>query len=1114
MTNRRYWAWAVVWTLWAFGLVAIAQEPPVEDPPPAPAVDTTAEPVVEDPAIMPPAEGEPVADEGDAAEAPAEPDSGDYFGNALGGNFGGAPWSPAVPGLVTTPGALGPGRVGGVGFQAGRRNRRFEISGSGQLGLNLRSVSGQTETFRNDQYGRNQTFTEQASLLLSGPIWKWANINLHAQFDHRSYGYNDVKPIWRLFWEDQNNRVSLGDINPTFDRGNSFVQFSRRLRGLMAEGRIANRVDYMAFGSLVQGSIRNETIVGNGTPGPYYLTYTPLVDGSAIVLLDGVVQQPGYGDTGDYTLNPSTGELNFSGTRIITPANRIEVRYETMSRSGPSDLLLGARVAGAVMRNLQVGASYMAQMSGAKTNNEPVEKRVTDQLTVPTPSAGPFTLRPRPILAGSESVTVNGQLQVRDSDYEINYTTGELRFFQLLPEGTNIVVRFSVRETLDMGSGDRSLLGLDAYWGLGEKLALQFEMALSTGQPSTRANPFSLGGYGGTSSWGGGGYGGYGGYGSSGYGFDTGYGSGGYTSGYGGSYGGSTWGSGSIGGSTWGTGSYGGSGYGGYNTGTGGIGGSFGSGWRGRQTDAEDDGTQQPSGSGGAAYRMSAATRWGHFQANAEFKSISDNFARIDSTSFYQNERGWSINTSYTPGSQFQLTAAASGTSRPFTSYSTVGGAQLATRSRVSSQQQVLSAAWRPGTRTNLQFLFNRQSNGGGGYGNSVWRAGLNGSHSLGRMLAFTAGLDYTSSGSAGSTSSTGVVQNLDTTSILGRAGVTFSTNGGRLSSRLDYSFANSQSTTTRNSASNIIGSLQWQILDRLSLQISHQLSDARNTSRIGRPTATEPQTTPDPAPTPGTAPRYWWDRAWHEGRQVPIPGTQQPTVPGIAVDPLTGLPLGASQSLTNKNQSTSVMLMYQPINTVSISASWNRSVSATGRLASSNSDSWQSNIHWQPSQAMGFGLGFNRQSMRYTETGDSTNTSILNANFDWRLSQFLDLRADFQLMNTGNHFRATEEGQTGGAYGLSPKSSFNSFGLDLRYQIRGSRYSTFASFRRDSASGGLQNYSRLGFQTGIDMRITDIITGRVGYEFTNYGNRGAEQSGYGGSYTAHLLNATIGARF
>ena len=483
-----------------------------------------------------------------------------------------------------------------------------------------------------------------------------------------------------------------------------------------------------------------------------------------------------------------------------------------------------------------------------------------------------------------------------------------------------------------------------------------------------------------------------------------------------------------------------------------------------------------------------AGTRLGKWQATGEYKSISDNFARVDSTGFYQNEQGWSLNSTWEPGSEFSLSANASSYTRPYDYTVTTNGTSVTTRTRVTASTQAATLSWRPGTRTQMQLVYNAQDNSGGGSGNNVSRLGANLQRSFGRMLSISGGLDFTSSGSSGTLTGLTTSQSVSTNAFTGRGGLTLSSPGGRLSSRVDYSLSNATSSTTKNTASSILASVSWQALSRLSFQFSHQLSDSESKSLVGRDDGTEDTTTRGGL-------RPFWARSRTS----------------VATDPLTGLPIGYSSDSTNKTQSTNLSMTLEPIKDVNLTTSWSRSVTNNGRLASSNSDSWQANLHWQATEAMGLGIGYNLQNLKYTDSGDSTNTGIINATFDWRLSHYLDLRADWQSMSTHNTLGPDS---TSTDYGLSPDTSYSSLGGDVRWQIRGSRYSTYASVRLDNSTGSTQSYSRLGFQTGWDMKLTQVLGLRMGYEFTNYNNTGSDTGSTTGSYTSHLFNASLGARF
>ncbi|MCC7492179.1 MAG: hypothetical protein IT204_07545 [Fimbriimonadaceae bacterium] len=991
---------------------------------------------------------------------------GEYYGNSLGGLFGGTAYTDAPRPFQ--------GREGGSLRRETYRGRQpLSFSGFADLGLSLRSVKGAAETFSQDQYGKDQTFSQNASLLVSGTLWKQLGLGVHAQIEQRSFGFNDTKPVWRVFWEDQNARVTFGDISPTVGDSNEFVPFSRRLKGLEAVGKIGNRFEYLAFGSQVGGSIRTQTFVGDGTPGPYYLTFVPIVDGSAVVLVDGVIQQAGYGETGDYTLNPSTGELIFNGTRIIPPTSRIEVRYETLGVGGPKDLLMGGQLRYTPTGNLRLGLQYITQLASTEDLSGPVERRVTDTITVPTPSSGPFTIRPRPIVPGSEAVQVNGLLQQRDVDYEIAYESGELRFFQVLPEGASILVRFSVVEALDLGSGDRSIFGFDADWSLGDALGLRFEFASSSGEGGSTSNPFSFGGSG---------TGGLGG------GYYDGFGSGGFGSGSTGSFG-SGYNSGSSYNSGFGSGSTGGSMFGSYRSRTGRErGDSVARGWD--ALTRQGDGTQTPRGDGGTAFKMQAASRFGDFSLGLQYKSISDSFSRIDSTGFFQNERGYSAQATYAPGSRFNLGLQMDRYERPF--YDTEGNA-----SRVSSGLTLLGMSWRFGPRSSLTATWNSQSNDGAGSGNQLSRQAVQLSHNFTDQISANVGFDHASSQTTGNGGSEDTTISNDSDTTAGRAGIGYNSSGGRFGMRFDYSFSGTKSSAARNSATSMMGSLNWQPFKMLSLQFSHQLSDSRNESLTGR--------TWDRVPRPGTVDYLLY--------RLDLENQRRQTSVTVPTDPLTGGNINNPNLTNSKTQNTTIGALLTPMERLSFNFTWGHNVTDNGRLAGSTSDSLQLNSQYQINDRIGFGLGYSLQGLKYSDTGDQTDTGIFNLNFDWRLSNHLDMRFDWQSMGTKNTFGPREEGEADPSEGIDPRTTYSSWGADLRWQLPGrGGHAIFTTLRNDKNSGGSsQNFSRRQFTTGFDYRITSVIGLRLSYDFTDYKNR---QEQTDNSYTAHLFNAGVGARF
>lgn len=1011
---------------------------------------------------------DPPNEEPEAEQPEPETTTADYFGNSLPSLFGGQPYS-EFP-LDQPQADL---------FRPGFGSRdRLQFSGFADLSFTLRSVSGSSSTFSNDQFGYDDVINENASLLVAGPLWKWANLNVHAQIEQRSFGFNDTRPRWQLYWQDSHNRITLGDITPRLGDGNQFISFQRSMRGLEATGELPGHFQYLVFGSQVQSTVRSETFAGDGTPGPYFLTYTPIEDGSAVVLVDGIRQQPGFGDTGDYTLNPSTGELLFNGTRIIPPTSRIEVTYETLGTSGPKDLLMGMRIQSTPWRGAVLGASFLGQFAASGGGPEgPIETRVTDEFVVPTASTGPFTIRPRPIVPGSESVQVSGVLQERDIDYEIVYDTGELRFFQILPEGTPVLVRFSVIEDVDLGAGDRTLWGLDGSFALFGKATIGFQYAASSGSGGRTNNPFSFSGDG---------YGGYGGYGG-------------------------LFGSGDSFGGDFGSGLN--PGYG-YSDGTSSIFGdsggldSFGSATsspfyrsRARNPAVRSRQTQQPSGSGGQAFLVTAATRLGDFAFNAQYKSVSDGFSRIDTTGFYQNETGMSFAGQYSTGQRFSISHQWQSFSRPFFSTTGTGDDAETVRSTVRSELQVTSLNWRYLPDSTLTISRNAQTNGGGGSSIDLERLSFNLLHRFSRNFSAVAAWESSHSGTTGvsQTGSNALSNDGDTTGL--RAGLSYQSTGGGFGARLDYRLSDTSSSFSTNRSSSTNLSVNWSPWRWASMQFTHTLSDSSNETLVGRPGDT---TDDDDGAT----------ARWLRLRQTGVgafPGTGGSNIP---TDPLTGGNINTTA--TNSNLSnTSLSLLLTPLDRLSLSTTYSLSNTDTGRLAGSETSSWQMNLNWQLSRLLRFDFGYSLQGLRYSDTGDTTDTNILNFGLDWDVSRHLNLRLNYQVLGTNNAFGPRDDDEPDpSSFGIAPTTSFGSWGLDARWALPGAGgHSLFMNLRGDSnsAGGGANDFSRLQFRTGFDYRLTDILSFRTSYDLTSYSNATEQQDN---GYTAHVLQAGVGARF
>ncbi len=128
--------------------------------------------------------------------------------------------------------------------------------------------------------------------------------------------------------------VTMGDYGLEFGKGNRFATTTRQVQGADFQWR-QPRWDVQASGAITRAKFR--TIIlqpSEGNQGPYILSdeannlNVPVVPGSEKVYLDG--SQLTRGETEDYTVDYSTGELKFTPKRPIHDDSRLIVEYETI----------------------------------------------------------------------------------------------------------------------------------------------------------------------------------------------------------------------------------------------------------------------------------------------------------------------------------------------------------------------------------------------------------------------------------------------------------------------------------------------------------------------------------------------------------------------------------------------------------------------------------------------------------------------------------------------------------------------------------------------------------------------------------------------------------------
>lgn len=215
----------------------------------------------------------------------------------------------------------------------------------------------------------------------------------------------------------------IGDQN-----GGEFGRISRKLQG--AQG-IASLQNVFGAGSTLVIGLTGGTSRGKytsnqfqgveGTQGPYLLTGQDaavrpiIIAGTERVYIDGQLMT--RGETNDYTIDYSTGEVFFSARRLITNATRITVDFEYTDRQFTRNLVGVSARASALDNRLRVFTSLTQE---ADDPSSPIDITLTDSLR--SIIAGSGTDRYKASVsgvtyAGLDSVTLRarGQYILRDT---------------------------------------------------------------------------------------------------------------------------------------------------------------------------------------------------------------------------------------------------------------------------------------------------------------------------------------------------------------------------------------------------------------------------------------------------------------------------------------------------------------------------------------------------------------------------------------------------------------------------------------------------------------------------------------------------------------------------
>jgi hypothetical protein len=204
--------------------------------------------------------------------------------------------------------------------------------------------------------------------------------------------------------------ATLGDFNLEFADG-EFARLNRKLQG--ARGRADYRLGFsqgtVTFsGAVPRGKYNTSQFQGlEGVQGPYRLTGKNnereiiVIAGTERVYVNG--EQQTRGETNDYTIDYTTGEVTFTPRRLITAASRIVIDFEYSDRQY-SRSLIAAQTSSRFLEDK--GKLMFSYFREADDPNSPIDFSLNDSLKAILASAGGD--RSKAVVSGVTQVDSNG----------------------------------------------------------------------------------------------------------------------------------------------------------------------------------------------------------------------------------------------------------------------------------------------------------------------------------------------------------------------------------------------------------------------------------------------------------------------------------------------------------------------------------------------------------------------------------------------------------------------------------------------------------------------------------------------------------------------------------
>ncbi len=373
-------------------------------------------------------------------------------------------------------------------FEAAGLFQGLQISGSNSLTLQEHVLEGSRSAFEGQRWDTDPV-VRRSSLHIEGPIWQ----NLGIQADISSSGWGNSYTRYVLGWMTDETALYFGDLNIRLT-GNEFASFNKTLEGWQLDQALPGGGLLRGFYSREKGLTRRETINGNNTSGPFFLRYTPIIEGSEVVKVDEELMR--FGE--DYRLDYETGQLWFEPVdgppRIIPSTSVISVSYQSYGWETTPGQLYGARAQMPLLDDrMLVGVTALFQDKrdpGTTSDTAGFQEDIYQG----SGTTGPFDTNFRPILPNGSTVVFEGERQTIDQtvvvlvdnveqvqgvDYDVFHNIGRIIFRRAVPPTALVKIRYFYDLGEQFVGGDSRVWGVDLGYRIDDGLTLRTDWAQS-----------------------------------------------------------------------------------------------------------------------------------------------------------------------------------------------------------------------------------------------------------------------------------------------------------------------------------------------------------------------------------------------------------------------------------------------------------------------------------------------------------------------------------------------------------------------------------------------------------------------------------------------------------